>query len=154
MGCACMIALLANNYIWNQLKLDTTLNAKYDKYRVKYGPDFIPFFPVYDDHAGDISWGSECYVLYDPISTRPSRNVFAEQREQIMYTVVGPIPDLFEFKDKMIGLFSYWLDNPFAMDGYRVNDVNIWQSDGTRGRDKLRQTYSTTLTAEVHYISC
>lgn len=149
-----MIASLTNNYIWSQLRLDPILDAKYQKYRDKYGPNFVPFFPVYDDNAGDISWGSECYVLYDPMVTRPNRNVFAERREQIMYTVVGPIPELFDFKDRIINLFDLWDTTPFETNGYKIHDVNVWQSEGTRGRDKVRQTYSTTLIAEIYYIPC
>lgn len=149
-----MIALSINKYIWSQLQLDTAFNAQYNKYRTLYGSNFIPFFPVYDNHAGDISWGSECYVLYDPLSTRPTRDVFLERREQIMYTLVGPIPELFKFKDSIVNLFDHWLENPITTDDHRITNVNVWQSDGVRGRDKLRQTYSTTLIAEAFYIPC
>lgn len=149
-----MIALPINNYVWQNLRLDTALDAKYDQYRTKYGNGFIPFFPVFDNHAGDISWGSECYVLYDNLKLRPNRDVFKEQREQILYTVVGPIPELFEFKDAILNQFDNWEGTTLLVDGYRVTDVNAWQSTGTSGRDKLRQTYSTTIVLEVNYIPC
>jgi hypothetical protein len=149
-----MIALAVNDFVWNGLVADTTLSAKYDPYRTKYGTGFKPFFPVYDNFGGDITWGKECYVLYDSMVTRPIRNVFGEHHEQIMYTVVGPIPDLFEFRDKIVNLFDYWDSTSFVADGYRVNDIDVFQSDRTRGRDKVRQTYSLTLILDVHYIPC
>lgn len=149
-----MIASSVNNFVWGELQKDATLNAKYNKYRTQYGNSFKPFFPVYDDHAGDISWDSECYVLYDSMTTRPTRNIYAERHEQVLYTVVGPIPELFEFKDAIVNVFDYWDNTTFSADGYRINDINVWQPDRTRGRDKLRQTYSTSLILDVHYIPC
>jgi hypothetical protein len=149
-----MIALTVNNYVWNNLRLDTVFDAKYDKYRATYGANFIPFFPVADNLAGDASWGSECYVLYDPMTVPPRRSVYAERRETILYTLVGPLPELFEFKEAIIDQFDSWSSTSFANDGYRVNDINAWQTDQTRVRDKLRQLYSLTLMVEVNYIKC
>jgi hypothetical protein len=149
-----MIALTVNNYVWSKLSADPVLNAKYAKYRTQLGANFKPFFPVYDNLAGDITWGSECYVLYDTMTTRPTREIYAERHEQVMYTLVGPIPDLFEFKDAIVNLFDNWENTSFNADGYRINDINVWQPDRTRGRDKVRQTYSTTLLLDVHYIPC
>ena len=151
-----MIALSVNKYIWNELKKDAQLNASYDKYRATFGANFIPFFPVYDNHAGDISWGNECYILYDQMKSRPTRQVFKEQHTQVIYTIVGPLPDLFDFTDMIVGLFDDWENTSFVdeQNQYRINDIKVWQPDRTRGRDKVRQTYSTTLIFDVHYISC
>lgn len=149
-----MIALSVNQYVWGELKKDATLNAKYAKYRTKYGNNFIPFFPVADNNAGDISWGSEPYVLYDSMTMPPTRNIYMSQREQIVYTIVGTIPELFTFKNKVTALFNHWENTSMTLDGYRIIDIDAWSSDRTRVRDKVRQTYSLTLMLEVHYIPC
>ena len=149
-----MIASLVNDYVWTELTKDAALSEKYNAYRTQYGNSFKPFFPVFDDHAGDISWGSECYVLWDSMVSRPTRNVYSERHEQVLYTIVGPIPDVFEFKDRIVNLFDYWDSTAFSTSGYKVNDIDVWQPDRTRGRDKLRQTYSISLILDVHYIPC
>lgn len=149
-----MIALAINNYIWGNLSKDTQFNSQYDKYRLTLGPNFIPFFPVADNLAGDISWGSEPYILYDSIHVRPSRSVYGERQEQVMYTLVGQIPELFDFKEKIVSMFDHWEATQFSLSGYRINDIDIWQPDKTRGRDKLRQTYSLPLLLDVFYIPC
>lgn len=151
-----MIVSALNNYIWAELIKDPVFNAKYNKYRTKYGANFKPFFPVHDNFAGDMAWDTECYVLYDSMSMRPLRQIYGENHEQVMYTLVGPIPDLFEFKKSIVDLFDYWATTKFNdVDGdYRINDVDVFQSDRTRGRDTLRQTYSMTLMFDVNYHKC
>jgi hypothetical protein len=149
-----MIALELNKYIWGELQKDTVFNAKYDKYRLKYGPDFIPFFPVADNYAGDIAWESEPYFLYNSISLQPNRQVFAERREQVLYTLVGKIPEILVVRDKVIHLFSFWLDSDFTSDEYRITNADVWQLSQASGRDSLRQTYSIDMTFEVHYLLC
>lgn len=149
-----MIAPTINKYVWDILKSDPTLSAKYDKYRATYGANFIPFFPVYDNNAGDSSWGSECYVLYDSLRPRSNRPIVTEKREQILYTIVGTIPEIFEFRDTILNVLDFWADLKFTKDGFRVNAVESWQNDRTRGRDSIRQTYSLVLTVEVNYFEC
>jgi hypothetical protein len=149
-----MIVSAVNDFVWSELQKDTALNAQYDKYRTKYGPNFKPFFPVADNHAGDASWGSECYVLWDSMITRPNRSVFLERHAQILYTIVGPLPALFEFTDAIANSFDFWQSTTFKGAGYRVNDIDAWQPDRIRGRDSLRQTYSSSLILEVHYLTC
>lgn len=149
-----MISTTVNGYVWSKLRQDPAFDALYDKYRTTYGPDFIPFFPVFDNLAGDVSWGNECYVLYDPIVTTPNRPIYAERREQIMYTLIGPVPQLLDFKQSIIDLFDAWEATAFSADGYRVNDINVWQPSGMQGRDKVRQTYAIGLMVEVNYIKC
>lgn len=147
-----MIAPTVNNFVWNNLRLDTVFDEKYNVYRGVYGANFIPFFPVADNLAGDASWGSECYVLYDPITPSPNRN--SQRREQILYTLVGPLPELFEFKEAVMDQFDYMVATRFTGDGYRITDVQSWQSGGTVVRDKVRQLYSLTIVVEVNYIKC
>jgi hypothetical protein len=149
-----MIHNAVNNYVWSKLRQDPTLDATYDKYRATYGAEFMPFFPVFDNFAGDISWGTDMYVLYDSVTSAPNRPVYGELREQIMYTVIGPMPDLLEFKQRIIDLFDAWESTTFVSDGYRVNDINVWQPSGVQGRDKVRQTYAVPLMVEVNYIKC
>jgi hypothetical protein len=149
-----VIALSVNDFVWERLSKNSSFNGLYDKYRVQYGEDFKPFFPVYDNFAGDITWGTEPYFLYDTMILRPVRNIPGERHEQIIYTLVGKIPQIFEVKDSIVNMFDYWDDTTYTGDGYRVNDITVWQSDRTRGRDKVRQTYSTTLMLDVHYIPC
>ena len=149
-----MIALSVNKYVWGELKKDAALNAKYAKYRTKYGANFIPFFPVSDNLAGDISWGTEPYVIYDSLSLPPTRNVYKGKREQVIYTVVGTVPELFDFKNRIVNLFDHWENTELVVDGYRIYDMDAWNTDRTRVRDKVRQTYSLTLMLEIHYIPC
>jgi hypothetical protein len=149
-----MISTTVNKYIWSMLRQDPALDATYDKYRATLGPDFIPFFPAFDNLAGDTSWGNEHYVLYDPITTTPNRPVYGERREQIMYTVIGPMPSLMDFKQAIIDLFDAWEPTTFSADGYRITNVSVWQPSGMQGRDKIRQTYAVPLIVEVNYIKC
>lgn len=149
-----MIASHVNDFVWTGLTADEAFSAKYDAYRTQYGDAFKPFFPVYDNFGGDITWGSEPYVLYDSMIIRPLRNVYGEKTEQVMYTIVGQIPELFEFRDAIAALFNNWDSTMFQVEGYRINDIDVVQTDRTRGRDKVRQTYSTTLMLTVHYIPC
>ena len=146
-----MIELSVNKYIWDKLSSDSTFNARYDKYRTQFGANFMPFFPVVDNNAGDISWGTEPYFLYDSMSV-PPREVFGEKHIQMTYTLVATLPELFTIKQNVVDLFDHWLETTFSDDvSYRINDMNIWQPDRARGRDKVRQTYSTTLLLDVYY---
>lgn len=149
-----MIALTVNNYVWGELKKDATFNARYDGYRTQLGAGFIPFFPVEDNAAGDISWGNEPYFLYDSMITRPTRNVPFEKREIVMYTLVGTLEDVFDVRGRIESMFDAWDSTMFTADGYKVNDIDISQPDRTRSRDKVRQTYSTTLMLDVFYTPC
>jgi hypothetical protein len=160
-----MIALELNKYIWGKLKEDPALNEpdesmefnnKYNKYRLKYGEDFIPFFPVADNFAGDIAWDSEPYFLYDSISLQPNRQVFGERREQVIYTLVGKIPEILEIRETMVHMFSFWDGEAidFDIEKYRITNVDVWQLTQASGRDSLRQTYSVNITFEVNYILC
>jgi hypothetical protein len=147
-----MIALTINNYVWNNLRLDTALDALYDKYRTLYGSNFKPFFPVADNLAGESSWGSECYVLYDPIVMPSSGDL--QQQEQVMYTLVGPIPELFDFKSAIVDQFDHLTATRIVNDGYRITDISVWQSGGTVVRDKLRDLYSLIIVLQINYIKC
>jgi hypothetical protein len=149
-----MIALELNKHVWSKLQEDAFFNAKYDKYRLLYGQNFIPFFPVADNYAGDISWDSEPYFLYDSISLQPNRQVFGERREQVLYTLVGKVPEILQVRDRIVRLFSFWLDSDFVSSVYRINNADVWQLSQARGRDNLRQTYSIDLTFEIHYLLC
>lgn len=149
-----MIALPLNNYVWSNLTTDATFSARYNKYRAQFGQNFLPFFPAVDNNAGDVSWGAEPYILYDSISVRPTRQVYGEKQEQVMYTLVAQMPELMEFKEKIIKMFDFWTETTFSTSGYRVNDINVWQPDRIRGRDKLRQTYSITLLFDIYYFEC
>lgn len=149
-----MITSAVNDFVWSKLQENTTLNARYDKYRTVYGSTFKPFFPVADNNAGDISWGSECYVLWDSMTTRPSRNVYGERQEQVLYTVVGPLPELIDFVDDILFLFSFWESTQFQSSGYRITNITAWQPDRMRGRDSLRQTYSASIILDVQYLLC
>jgi hypothetical protein len=149
-----VIAPTINQYIWQILQTDSTLDAKYDKYRKTYGDDFIPFFPVFDNFAGNISWGSEPYILYDSLVNRADRPVYGERKEQVLYTIVGKLQDIFKIRDIIANQFDAWSVEGFNLDGFRVNSIESYQTDRTRGRDSVRQTYSLVLTLIVHYIEC
>jgi hypothetical protein len=148
-----LIALSVNKYIWNELKKDPALNVKYDKYRAKYGADFLPFFPVSDNMAGDISWGSEVHILWDMLVMTP-RRIHGSRRVQMVYTVVGTVQDLMDVKTRITDMFDYWHGEALNFPGYRVVNIDAWSTDRTRIRDKVRQLYSSTLIVEVEYISC
>ena len=97
-----MIALTVNDYVWTELKKDSAFSLRYDSYRTALNnADFIPFFPVEDNLAGDISWGAEPYILYDSMIARPTRNVPFEKHEMVMYTIVGTLQDVFSLRDKI-----------------------------------------------------
>jgi hypothetical protein len=149
-----MIALVVNSYVWQNLKQDSTLYQRYATYTTQFGPTFSPFFPVEDNLAGDISWGTEPYFLYDSTVQKPTRNVYGERHEQIMYTLVGKIEDIFTLRDTVVRMFDEWSETKVNASGYRINDIDVWQPDRIRGRDKLRQLYSTTLLLDVHYHIC
>jgi hypothetical protein len=149
-----MIVLVVNNYIWQELKKDVAISQRYAQYTSQFGFSFSPFFPVDDNSAGDISWGSEPYFLYDSMVQKPTRDVYGERHEQIMYTLVGTIEDIFTIRDKVARMFDEWSSTSFTASGYKVNDIDVWQPDRIRGRDKLRQLYSTTLLLDVHYHLC
>jgi hypothetical protein len=149
-----MVVSSLNDYVWAELCKDAAFSAKYNKYRTKYGQNFKPFFPVHDNFTGDVSWDTECYVLYDEMDGRPLRQVYRENHDQVIYTLVGPIPDLLDFKKRITRLFSHWDTTKFTTDEFRINDVDVWQADRTRGRDTLRQTYSLTLMLDVNYHIC
>ena len=61
---------------------------------------------------------------------------------------------VFDLKDRIVNIFDYWDNTSFSDGTNRVTDVNVWQPDRTRGRDKLRQTYSISLILDVLYIPC
>lgn len=149
-----MISTVVNDYVWSKLTQDVAFSAEYDKYRATLGAGFKPFFPVLDNLAGDITWGNEFYVLYDTIIVPPNRPVYGERREQIMYTLIGPMPGLMDFKESIVNLFDSWEATMFTVSGYRVNDINVWQPSGMQIRDKVRQTYAVPLMVEVNYIKC
>lgn len=149
-----MITLAVNNFIWNEMKQVPQIYDRYVGFREKYGDNFIPFFPIDDTQVGDISWGSAPYIIWDSMPELPTRPVYGEKREQIMYTLIGKIPEIFSIRDFIVNLFNYWESNSFSSDGYRVNDLNVYQSDRTRGRDNIRQTYSLTLIVEAYYHKC
>lgn len=149
-----MIASLVNNHIWSELRKDTSFSSLYDGYRSKYGNNFIPFFPVEDNLAGDISWGSEPYILYDSMLLKSPREIYGEKYAQILYTVVGKIPEILFVRDNILGLFGDLKDTSLKGDGYKINTIEVWQPDRTRSRDKLRQNYAITIMLDVYYIEC
>lgn len=151
-----MIALSINEILWEELSKDPAFVARYDKYKTQLGDDFKPFFPVQDNHSGDISWDTEPYFLYDTVSLPPNRDVFGERYEQVLYTLVGQIQDIFELRDKVIKMFSYWDDaaNPDPYGLYRITNLDVWQPLRTRGRDSIRQNYSVELLVNVNYLLC
>jgi hypothetical protein len=147
-----MIVKDINAFVWANLQLDTDFSSLYDRYRAKYGDSFIPFFPVTDSLAGDASWGSECYVIYDPIYAPSTRQ--SQYREQIVYQLVGPLPQLFDFRDRILDQFKMFEQVSFSTGDHRITGVEAWQSGGTRVKDQLRQLYYIPLIVEVHFIKC
>jgi len=151
-----MIALSTNDIIWNELIKDPVFSAKYDNYRLQYGPAFKPFFPVSDNQAGDITWGDETYFLYDSISLPPNRNVFGERYEQVLYTIVGCIPELQLIHEHIIQMFSFW-DSGVHSDPknqYRITNIDAWHPLRTLQRDSLRQDYAIEMLINVNYLLC
>lgn len=151
-----MIALSINQLIWEELTKDAVFDALYDKHRTQFGQNFIPFFPVSDNYVGDIAWGIEPYFIYDSISLPPNRDVFGERREQILYTMVGKIPELFVIEKKVIHMFSFWESDQYnvSSDEYRITSITAWQPLRTNSRDSLRQTHAIEIMVDVNYIPC
>jgi hypothetical protein len=151
-----MIALSTNEIIWQELIKDPVFNAKYDKYRAQYGPDFRPFFPVSDNYAGDISWDDEIYFIFDAVSFPPNRNVFGERYSQVLYTIVGKVNELLNIQEDIIHIFSFWESgqHPDPTGNYRITNMDSWIPLRTQSRDSLRQTHAIEMLVNVNYFLC
>lgn len=145
-----MIAVELNKYVWDKLCADATLSAKYDAYRTQFGEDFSPFFPVDDNNSTDIS---EVYVLYQDLPTRQNRSIVKERRTTILYTVIGELSQLLDFRDMLVDIFDIW-ENGFFVDSYKINRVEITQTSRVVPRDSLREVYSLVMELDVNYIKC
>jgi hypothetical protein len=148
---------IINNYIWDCMQvLDPVLTAGY--------AGIVPFFPLYDNQAGNAKWGTKPYAVYDIMSPARKAGLYAVKRSQMLYSIRGTVPDLFTFRDLIIDIIdrdddagkdvNEWAginapDNDLYFHRFAVNEVN-WSSEITIAKD-TRQAVTKDLIVEFFY---
>lgn len=122
--------VVINNYVWYEMqRIDPAFTGRYDA---------VPFFPLYDNQAGNSKWGNKSYVVYDPIKARRKTPFYPVKRESLLYSVRGIVPEVLYMRD----LLDYVLDRGDDA----AKDLNEWAGENVVNNQVFIHSFSTTET--------
>ena len=151
------VPTVLNGYAWDAVSgIDATLHGQYGGIR--------PFFPLYDNTAGNSTWGNKCYVVYDTIMRIKRFPLAAIKKAEVLYSVRGPVPELLEFTNLLVWILdrgddaakdvNEWagsnvINNSVFLHRIDVHEVN-WSPEITNVTNS-RQMYVKNLVVSVEY---
>lgn len=149
--------VVINNYIWNEFKsIDPDFTDTYG--------DVVPFFPLYDNMAGDSKWSNRTYAVYDIMSTNRRSPFYVVKKSQLLYSIRGTVPDILYFRDIVSQIIdrgddagkdvNEWagesvINNQVFFHSFETHEVN-WSAEVTLAKD-TRQPVTKDLIVSFDY---
>lgn len=147
-----------NNYLWELAKgnisgISAVSSAVWNTVAYKYKP----FYPITENLAPESK--TTPYILYDYIFTDRPGTLYAINKEEATYTIIGDAPQIYYLKNFIYDTLCRMDDiarnvNQHSQSDINFKYINIYQDDFVLNEKRIesyKPKYITTLTLEYEY---